>query len=112
MRQASKWSGVAHDQAVLTTLAVEWPVFLLLAAYLDAVLDTKHGLPKHPLFFLGYTYGAGEEAAAPGGAAEAADEAEAAEKGQGMGESMLRDVVVEVCVCVCACVCVCVYIYI
>lgn len=33
-------------------LAAEWGVFMLLAWYLEQVLDTGNGAPRHPLFFL------------------------------------------------------------
>jgi hypothetical protein len=57
-----QWSDLSNDPrcgmgTVLLVLVIEWPIFLLIAAYLDQVLDTGHGLPRHPLFFLGYDYG-------------------------------------------------------
>ena len=57
-----QWSDLRTDPqcgmgTVLVVLAVQWPCFLVIAAYLDQVLDTGYGLPKHPLFFLGYDYG-------------------------------------------------------
>jgi ABC-type multidrug transport system fused ATPase/permease subunit len=41
---------------VMIVLAVQWPCFLVITGYLDQVLDTGNGLPRHPLFFLGYDY--------------------------------------------------------
>ena len=40
--------------AVLTTLFLETLAFHLTAWYLDLVVDTGMGVPRHPLFFLGY----------------------------------------------------------
>jgi hypothetical protein len=48
---------VTHTVAqVLVSMAIEWPVFLLLALYLDQIIDSGHGVTKHPLFFLGIKY--------------------------------------------------------
>uniref|UniRef100_A0A7S4NY30 ABC transporter domain-containing protein n=1 Tax=Guillardia theta TaxID=55529 RepID=A0A7S4NY30_GUITH len=59
--QGLTWSKMATDPrcgmpAVLAILAVEWVVFMLITIYLDQVLDSGHGVPKHPLFFLGYKH--------------------------------------------------------
>ena len=56
-----QWSDLETDPqcgmgTVLIVLAVQWPCFLLMTGYLDQVLDTGNGLPRHPLFFLGYDY--------------------------------------------------------
>ena len=61
-RTGLQWSDLTNDPrcgmgTVMLVLVIEWPIFLLLAAYLDQVLDTGHGLPRHPLFLLGYDYG-------------------------------------------------------
>jgi hypothetical protein len=55
------FENIANDEkcgmdTVLIVHALEWPLFLLAALYLDNVLDTGHGVPKHPLFFLGWKY--------------------------------------------------------
>jgi len=55
------WSDLSDDPrngfgAVLTALALEWPLFMILTLYLDQVIDSGSGVPKHPLFFLGYKH--------------------------------------------------------
>jgi hypothetical protein len=99
-----EWSDLSSDPRcgmgpVLVTLVIEWPIFLLTAAYLDAVLDTKHGLPKHPLFFLGYDYdtpptqGDGTGGGDGAGKIEHLDlEANPGGGGGGMVECMMSDV--------------------
>ena len=47
-------------KTVLIILALEGPIFLALAMYLDQVLDTGFGIPRHPLFFLGFDKEEGE----------------------------------------------------
>jgi len=46
----SDWDGDAKMDQVLLIMVVEWASFLLLALYLDNVLDTGVGIPRHPLF--------------------------------------------------------------
>eukprot|EP00887_Chlorella_sp_A99_P004767 scaffold4.g4767.t1 len=41
---------------VMIIFAVEWPVFLLLAWYLEQVVESGIGVPRHPLFFLGLSH--------------------------------------------------------
>jgi len=75
------WSDMANDPrngfgAVLTALALEWPFFLILALYLDQIIDSGSGVPKHPLFFLGFKHKAHENTAdveADGGIADLQD---------------------------------------
>ena len=52
MSDASEGCGMG---AVMTTLFLETLAFFVLAQYLDQVLDTGLGVPRHPLFFLGFT---------------------------------------------------------
>lgn len=56
-----RWSDIGPDgdprngmSVVLSFLAIEWPIFLIIALYLDQVIDSGRGVPMHPLFFLGY----------------------------------------------------------
>ena len=71
-----RWSDVNTDQQcgmkyVLASMALEWPLFLLVSIYLDQVhhflsansnifdfliqvLDSGHRIPRHPLFFLNW----------------------------------------------------------
>jgi len=55
------WSDISSDPrsgmgAVLIILTIEWPIFLLVTLYLDQVIDSGHGVPKHPLFFLSFKH--------------------------------------------------------
>ena len=64
-------------------LAIEWPLFLVLACYLDTVLDTGHAVPRHPLFCLGRNFServADEDVEAAQVCAEACRDDVAAEK--------------------------------
>lgn len=93
-----QWSDLSSDPrcgmgAVMVVLALEWPVFLAIAAYLDQVLDTGHGLPKHPLFFLGYQYS--DEGADDAAVADRAAAADTEAVGGSMATSMKADVLAE-----------------
>lgn len=46
---------------VMAVWLVEWPLFLLLAWYLDQIRSDGTGARRHPLFFLGKTYAAHEQ---------------------------------------------------
>ena len=93
-----QWSDLSSDPrcgmgTVMLVLVLEWPVFLALAAYLDQVLDTGHGLPKHPLFFLGYRYS--DHGADDVTVADKAAAADTEAVGGSMATSMKADVVAE-----------------
>jgi hypothetical protein len=64
------------DEALIA-LALEWPVFLLLALYLDQIIDSGVGVPKHPLFIFGVKHKHGDvlagDAEASGGGTEFED---------------------------------------
>jgi hypothetical protein len=51
-----EWTNLSDSQngmkVVLSIMAVEWALFLLLAYYLDQVLVSGSGVKKNPLFFL------------------------------------------------------------
>ena len=46
----------SHLGEILIIWTLEGPALLVLALYLDQVLITNFGVPRHPLFCLGYTY--------------------------------------------------------
>lgn len=81
-------------QTVMIVLFVEWPIFLLLAAYLDQVLDTGHGVPRHPLFVLGYEFSSGVAEGAGGDPAVAAG-SDAEAEGGSIDKTLAADVVAE-----------------
>merc|ERR1719352_1369137 len=52
------WNEVPPDSPLAEVLIIwtlEAPVLFLLTLYLDQVMSTGYGVPRHPLFFLGYT---------------------------------------------------------
>jgi hypothetical protein len=53
-----RWSDLNDKKnglkTVLTILAVEWVIFLVLNFYLDQVVSSENGIRKHPLFFLNF----------------------------------------------------------
>ena len=93
-----QWADLSTDPrcgmgTVMVVLVLEWPVFLAIAAYLDAVLDTGHGLPKHPLFFLGLRYS--DEGADEATVDEKTATADSEAVGGSMASSMKTDVLAE-----------------
>jgi ABC-type multidrug transport system ATPase subunit len=54
------WSTLSDDNnqipIVMIIFVVEWFVFLVAAWYLEQVIPTGVGIPRHPLFFLGKNY--------------------------------------------------------
>lgn len=94
-----QWADLSSDPrcgmgTVMLIMFIEWPIFLAIAAYLDQVLDTGYGLPRHPLFLFGYDYGSGpEDQDAAAAAVAATTDAEAV--GGSMAMAMAEDVVLE-----------------
>ncbi|GBG86818.1 hypothetical protein CBR_g42101 [Chara braunii] len=56
-----RWSNLSDGKNGLTDmmaiLATEWIIFLLLALYVDQIIDTGVGVTRHPLFFLDWRLG-------------------------------------------------------
>ena len=81
-RKGLTWPDLASDgrngmDEALIALALEWPIFLLLALYLDQIIDSGVGVPKHPLFIFGVKHKHGDvlagDAEAAGGGTEFED---------------------------------------
>ncbi|GBG60704.1 hypothetical protein CBR_g12441 [Chara braunii] len=56
-----RWSNLSDENngvgGMIGILVVEWIIFLLLALYLDQIVDTGAGVPRRPLFFLDWCFG-------------------------------------------------------
>lgn len=67
--QGITWSNLSDDNnglpGAMIIMAVEWAVFMAAAWYLEQVLDTGVGVPRHPLFFLGWSRRGEKKGAAP-----------------------------------------------
>lgn len=72
--QGMTWSKLGDENnglvAVMIIMLVEWVVFMLIAWYLEQVMDTGVGVPRHPLFFLGRFRGGTKKGKAAGAGAE------------------------------------------